>query len=86
MKLNHDFITHHSDGKLVMVCLDRKKFSGIVKCNESAAFIIDLLKNDISKDEIINKMIEEYNVDKDVACNDANKVIKVLNDIGALDG
>ncbi len=85
MKLNRDFITHYSDGKLVMVSLDRKKFSGIVRLNESGAFIVDLLKEDISRDGIVDEMVKEYDVDRDLAGKDADRVIKVLNDIGALD-
>ncbi len=85
MKLNKDFVTHMSNGKQVLVCVDRNKFSGMVRSNETAAFIIDLLKNEVSEEEIIETMLKEYSVDRETVEKDVTKVLETLRGINALD-
>ena len=46
MKLKKEFITQDVDDMQVMVSTDNKLFSGIVRSNKSAAFIVNCLKED----------------------------------------
>ena len=39
-------------------------FTGMLILNETGAFILDLLKNKISEEEIMNKVLAEYSGEK----------------------
>ncbi len=85
MKLNSNFITHKTGDKYVMICLDRKMFSGIVRLNETACFVIEQLKKEASAEDILAAMKNEYDVDEETAQRDISRVLNVLSEIGALD-
>ena len=85
MKLNDQFVTHDTGDFQMMVSVDRKRFSGLVKSNETAGRIIDLLKQETSRDEIVETMLKEYRVDKGVLEKDVDRVLGTLKAIGAID-
>lgn len=84
MKLKDTFITHMSNGEQILVDVSGK-FSGLIRNNDSAAYIVDCLKSDITVDEIVNKMNEEYDAPKDVLEKAVNDVITKLKSAGAID-
>lgn len=84
MKLKNGFITHTVDGEQVMVSVSGG-FSGMVKSNPTAAFIVDCLKSDTTADEIIEKMSSKYDAPREVIAEDVKKVIDTLKGIGAID-
>ena len=85
MKLNKGFLTYVTDGEQLMVATDTKKFSGLVRSNKTAADIVDCLKKDSTKEEIIQTMLEKYEVDEKRLEEDVEKVLEILRGIGALD-
>ncbi len=85
MKLKKEFVTYDTDGKQIMVSVDTKRFSGMVKSNETAAFIINCLKEETDADSIVEKMLQEYDAPREVIAKDVQKVIDTLKEIGALD-
>lgn len=85
MKLKKEFVTYDTDGKQIMVSVDTKRFSGMVKSNETAAFIINCLKEETDADSIVEKMLQEYDAPREVIAKDVQKVIDKLQEIGALD-
>ena len=62
-----------------------KSFNGIVRNNETAAFIAELLKNEITEDEIVNKILEEYDVDEKTARKDVKKLLDTFKREGFLE-
>lgn len=50
-------------------------FNGIISLNETAAFICNLLKEEISKGDLVSKLMEEFEVDEDLARNDIDDFI-----------
>ena len=60
-------------------------FNGMVRSNSTAAEIIDMLKNEITREEIIAAMFEKYDVEESVLAADVDKVIGKLREIGAID-
>ena len=85
MKLKSSFITHDIDGKQVMIDIDRNGFSGMVRSNSTAAYIVDQLKNETSRDEILDKMSERYEAPRDVMGRDLDDILAQLRKIGALE-
>ena len=62
MKLKYTFVTSRVADKTVAVAVNAQggKKNSIIKMNETGAFIFELLKNDITEQEIIAKLLEEY--------------------------
>lgn len=56
----------------------------MINLNESAAFLWKQLENDITKEELIKRLTEEYDVDYERASISVEKFISKLNEIGCL--
>lgn len=86
MKLNPKFLVHETNGEHYMVSTGDTEFKGITKNNETAAFIIDCLKEDTTVKEIADKILNEYNVtDEKIVEQDINYIIEKLRKIGAIE-
>ena len=85
MKLNKGFITHDDGSEKLLVSTGASKFSGLVRSNETAGFIIDCLENDTTEAEILAKMQEKFNGPKELMERDIKKIINQLRQIGAID-
>ena len=85
MKLKQGFITHNMGGEQVMVGTGAVSFSGLVRSNETAAFIVDRLKKETTKEEIVDAMLQEYDAPREVIERDVEKILQTLRSIGALD-
>lgn len=85
MKLKDGFITHETDGKQIMVEAGGTGFSGLVRSNRTAAFIIDCLKEETTPESIADQMEELYDAPREVIEQDIRRVLESLREIGALD-
>lgn len=87
MKLKDGFITYNTGDENLLVATGEagKSFNGIVRNNETAAFIAELLKNEITEDEIVNKILEEYDVDEKTARKDVKKLLDTFKKEGFLE-
>ena len=84
MKLKNSFITHESGDGLLMISAGGS-FNGMVRSNSTAKDIINLLKNDITEEQIISAMLEKYDAERETVSSDVKSVITSLREIGALD-
>lgn len=84
MKLKDTFITHMSNGEQILVDASGK-FSGIIRNNESAAFIVECLKKETTVENIVDQMYEEYDASKEVLLKAVNDVVLQLRKAGAID-
>ena len=84
MKLKDTFITHMSNGEQILVDASGK-FSGLIRNNESAAFIVDCLKQETTVEEIIDRMYEEYDAPREVLEKAVNDAVSSLRKAGAID-
>ena len=85
MKLKKEFITHECDGEQIMVSGNTSVFSGMVRSNSTAAFIVDCLKEETTKEKIVDAMEERYDAPREVIDADVGKIIEQLKAIGAID-
>lgn len=62
MKLKYNFVTNEVADKIVAVPVgdDLEKFNGFVKMNDVGAYIFNMLKNDVTEDEIVAAMLKDY--------------------------
>jgi uncharacterized protein YwgA len=84
MKLTEGFITHESEGEQIMVSAGETGFAGLVRSNATAGFIVDCLKEETTREEIVDKILERYDVARDVAEQDLEQILQKLQGIGAI--
>ncbi len=84
MKLKPTFVTYVVGGKNILVSAD-SSFSGIGYSNKTAAQIIEALKQDRTEDEIVDILLDRFEVTREEAAKDVQKIIEQLRGIGALD-
>lgn len=77
-------MTHNADGEHILIDTDGT-FSGIVRSNETAAFIVECLKKETTEEEIVNALCEKYDAPRAVIALDVKKIMENLRSVGALD-
>ncbi|MEE1061413.1 MAG: PqqD family protein [Ruminococcus sp.] len=85
MKLKDNFITHQYDDVQILIGSENTNFKGIVQSNATAAFIVDSLKQETTREQIIEKMLEKYDASESVISSDVDSIISKLRTIGAID-
>lgn len=85
MKLKNNFITQDIDGTQFMVAVGETTFTGIVRSNKTAAFIVDRLKEETTKEQIVDAMCIKYDAPKERIEADVETILNKLREIGALD-
>ena len=87
MKIKSGFIVKEIAGQYVVIALGAasKIFNGIIKLNDSGKFIWDKLVVGADKDDIVNALLEEYDVDRTVAEADVDKFIDELKGANILE-
>ncbi|MBP5579370.1 MAG: PqqD family protein [Ruminococcus sp.] len=85
MKLNKGFIAHDDGNEKLLVSTGASKFSGLVRSNETAGFIISCLESETTEAEIVEKMQKKYDGPKDEMERDVKNIIAQLRKIGAID-
>ncbi len=85
MKLKEGFITHDSGEEHILISTKESGFSGLVRSNATAAFIIEQLKTETTVEAIADAMMAEYDVDRARAVKGIEAVIAQLLEIGAIE-
>lgn len=84
MKLKEGFITHETGEEQIMVGTGEVRFAGLVRSNKTAAFIIDCLKVETTREEIVSKMADCYDASREVIAADVQHILEQLDSIGAI--
>ena len=87
MKIKKGFIVRKIGGQNVAVAVGEasKEFNGMIKLNETGKFLWDLLEKGALIDELVEKVLEEYEVDESTARADVEKFVENLKELGALE-
>ena len=87
MKLKYDFVTMEMEGKTVAVAVgdDASKFHGMLRLNDTAACIFQLLHTDVSLEMIVEAMKNEYDAPETELRRYVEKYIQSLADAGLLE-
>ncbi|MBP5466383.1 MAG: PqqD family protein, partial [Clostridia bacterium] len=69
MKIKDGFILREVAGSFIVVAVGEavKTFKGIVNLNETGAFLWKILERGATEEELLKKMLEEYDVDEQTA-------------------
>ena len=85
MKLKNGFVTHGMGGEQIMVATGGANFSGLVRSSSTAAFIVDCLKEETTRDAIVAKVLTVYASTPEIVGADVDKILTKLRSINALD-
>ncbi|MBR1664328.1 MAG: PqqD family protein [Ruminococcus sp.] len=86
MRLNPNFLTHVTKGEHYIISTSDTDFKGIVKNNETAAFIVECLKADTTETAVVDKLLAEYkDADRPTVERDVANIIGKLRSIGAIE-
>lgn len=82
MKIREGFLLHTMDKDYVAVPVGKtaEQFNGMVRLNETGAFVWKQLEKDLSRDEIVNAVCGEYEVDEQTAGKSVDAVIQKLRE------
>lgn len=80
MKLKYEFSVNQVCGVWCAVAVGQSasKFSGVITLNETAADMMKYLSEEISEDELVQKMLAEYDVPEDDLRRDVQTFIEKL--------
>lgn len=82
MKIKNGFAKRNIAGSeiVVPVGVEASRFNGMITLNESGGFFWDCFLEDRTVDEVVKLVLDEYDVPEDVAKNDVEKFVKMLED------
>ena len=84
MKLKHDFIIQDIEETQFLVPVGAESFQGIVRSNQTAAFIVDCLREETTEEAIVNAILDRYAVDRETVTADVKEILEKLRGINAL--
>ena len=85
MHLRKGILTHVTNGEQILIGVGAADFRGFARSNETAAFITDCLKADVTRDEIVDRLEAEYDAPRDVLERDTDKILEILRSVNAIE-
>lgn len=85
MKLKDGFITHESGKEHITVSAGGTAFSGMIRSNKTAGFIVECLKQEITQEELVARLLERYEASREQVEKDVTGILEQLREVGAID-
>lgn len=87
MKIKDGFILRKMGGQAVVVSVGAasKTFNGMIKLNETGELLWNKMSKDVSEEELIQALLEEYDVSKEMAKQDVSAFIETLKTPGIIE-
>ena len=88
MKIKEGFVIEKVGSSYIAVAVGEaaKNFSGLVRMNESGAFMWNLIKeSDLTKEELITALLSEYDAPREVVERDVASFEEKLRDAGIIE-
>lgn len=84
MRVKEGFILHNVGEEYMAVATGEaaENFNGIVRGNETAAYIFELLQKETTEEEIVNAMCERYEAERSVIEADVKGIINQMRKAG----
>ena len=84
MKIKEGYIVRPVAGSYVVVSTGEKTvdFNGIMTLNETGNFLWEKLLTDTTKEQLVEAMLKEYDVDTKTATEDIERFLKKLEEAG----
>jgi len=87
MRVKDGFILRKVGKQYVVVATGEvsKQFNGMIRLDESGAYAFELLKKDISEQELLRALAEKYSMEEAALIQDVKHFLEVLKEENALD-
>lgn len=87
MKINRNFCVREIAGDFILVPVGEAalEFSGIITTNEVGALIWETLQQDVTMEQLVQKITDEFEIDSKTAQSDAEEFVQRLKSLGLLD-
>lgn len=82
MKIKDGFILRQVAGNYIVLAVGEEAvdFNGMITVNETGAFLWEILSAGATKEEMLEKLMAEYDVDEETAKKDITDFLIKLND------
>lgn len=87
MKIKENFVLRELCGSFVVVAVGEQtlNFKGLIKLNETGAFLWkNMAENDVTEEELLQALLSEYEVEKDIAQTDIKEFVDLLKEADLL--
>ena len=86
MKMKEGFILRKVGTQYVAAATGKasESFNGIIRLNESGAFVFRQLQEGATAEELVARLLEEYDVDEAAARQDVDRFLAALKEADAL--
>jgi hypothetical protein len=87
MKIKKGFMLRKVAGENVVVAIAEasKSLNGMIKLNDTGAFVWNLIKDGATKEDIVEKICNEYEISNEQAKADLDAFLEVLNSANCLE-
>ncbi len=85
MKLKPTFLLQEVDDTFLLVSADIKNFNGFLQLNRTAAFIVECLKQETTREAVLAALCEKYDAPRDMISSDLEEVLAMLRRARALE-
>lgn len=88
MRIRESFILRKIAGTKVIIPVENSvaDLDGIIAVNDTAAFLFEILQEEVSMDALVDRLMEEYEVSMEEAKNDVKWFVDVLSERNMLIG
>ena len=86
MRIKSGFVVREVAGKTLAVAVGERsrEFRGMITLNGSAGVIWDALQSDTTEEQIVDRLLSEYEIDRDTAAQDVAAFVQKLRESGVL--
>ena len=86
MKFKQEFVLREVAGENIVIPLSGlgEQFNGLITLNESGAFIWKQIETEKSKEEIVDALLEEYEVTREQAQKNVDELCAQMEQLGIL--
>ena len=88
MKVKDGFVLREFLSEYIAIPIENNlvSFDGVLRLNDEAAFAFDLLKDDISEDQLVSALLKKYPADAEETKADVAQFIHKLKEAGVIEG
>lgn len=82
MRLKYTFEMMELDDSIIAIPLGTgaTEFRGVIKLNDTAAFMLNLLKNEITEEQLVKAVAKEYDMPCDFLVDDVKQYLNEFNE------
>ena len=86
MRVNGEFVLREIAGDYIIIPTGKAvlNFNGLITVNEVGVSLWKLLQNDVTLDDLVRGILDEYDVEENVAREDIQEYLEILEQGGIL--